>query len=152
MQETAIHTESQVFPYRVALVLVVFLSCALIPVFLSIPWWMTVGFLLIGILAAALVNSVMTLRIEVTQTALEFGYWFSAPKIPLAEIQDLEVVDIPKLAGVGMHIYKLYRVYNANFGRGIKFHTPKRKFMIGSDNPEQLLSILNTAIPRRREL
>ncbi|MBU0690384.1 hypothetical protein KKH18_01100 [bacterium] len=150
MQETAIHSETQVFPFKTPVVLAVFLSCALIPVFLSLPWWMAIGIVLVGVLAAALVHSVMTLRVEVTPTTLEFGYWFSAPKIPLPEIADLQIVEIPKLAGIGMHIYKFYYVYNARFGRGIQFSTPKRKYMVGSDNPEHLLSILITAIPRKR--
>jgi len=148
MSEAVIHSETQVFPFKNAIIIVVFLCFALIPVFLTLPWWMIIGILLIGILSAALINSIMTLRIELTQTALEFGYWFSSPKINLSEIENPEVVEIPKLAGIGMHYYKKYFIYNARFGRGVQFSTLKKKYIIGSDHPDQLLSMLNSVLPR----
>jgi hypothetical protein len=152
MSEAVIHSETQVFPFKNAIIIAVFLCFALIPVFLKLPWWMIVGILLIGILSAALIHSVMILKVELTQTALEFGYWFSSPKISLTEIIEPEVVEIPKLAGIGMHYYKKYFIYNARFGRGIQFSTPKRKYMIGSDRPDQLLSTLNSVLPRTKSL
>ena len=151
MTKAVIHSETQEFPNKTLIVFATFASIAFIPFVLSLPWWMVAGIMIVAVLLAALVYSVMILRIEVTQTTLEFGYWFSAPKISLTDIRDLEVIDIPKLAGIGRHNYKRYHVYNARFGRGIQFTTAKRKYMVGSDQPDQLLSILNTAMPRNRQ-
>jgi hypothetical protein len=91
----------------------------------------------------------LILKVRVTTTTLEFGYWFSSPEIALEAISIPEAVQIPVAAGVGMHYYKGAWVYNARFGRGVQITTPKKKYVIGSNNPEQLRSVLLGAMPRK---
>jgi hypothetical protein len=147
--EPVLHRETQVFPFRTAIVIVEFLCFALIPEFLSLPLWTAVSTVAAGLLAALLTYSVLILRVEITASALEFGFWFSSPKIPLTKIRNPEIVKIPKLAGIGTHFYRWYRVYNARFGRGVQFSLQNnKKYMIGSDHPERLLSMLKSVMPR----
>jgi len=145
----AIYTETQEFPFRRGIFLIVLMAFAAIPLFLKLPWWMTGGILIIGCLVAALINSVLILHVRLTTATLEFGFWFSSPEIQLPEIVNPEVVDIPIAAGIGMHYYKGNRVYNARFGRGVKISTSKKQYIIGSGNPEQLRSAILGALPRK---
>lgn len=147
--EIVLYKETQEFPFRRGLFFLFFLMFASIPVFLDIPWWMSTGILLIGLLVAALIHSFMIMRVEITREHFHFGYWVSAPKVTLQDIQHIEVVDIPKMAGAGIHRWREYWVYNANWGRGLKVHTAKKKYMVGSDSPEQLHSALKDVIRRK---
>jgi hypothetical protein len=148
IESSPLYTEQQEFPFRRALFVVFFLMFAAIPAFLDLPLWMTLGILAMGVLVAGILNSLLILRVVITNEHLEFGFWISSPKLVLSDIKHVELVAIPKLAGAGVHRWREFWVYNANWGRGLKVMTDKKAYMIGSDNPEQLYAALQDAMRR----
>ena len=80
--------------------------------------------------------------VTVTRTELRFGFPIWRKRIPISEVQVGEVVRIPFWYGIGIHFIGRAWVYNARLGRGLRITVGRKRYIIGSHNPERLQSAL----------
>jgi hypothetical protein len=150
--DTVIYEETQTTSYRlmlVGLITAIFLF-AFWQTWLSAKDTFAALFLLIatplGILA---VWSFTQLRVQISPTELRFGSSLYRKRIPLDRVRVGAVEHIPALAGIGIHSFMGRWVFNARYGRGVNIEDGKRRYLIGSDQPERLQSALLQAVPKR---
>ncbi|MBU0509773.1 DUF3093 family protein [bacterium] len=81
-------------------------------------------------------------HINITHSELRFGFRIFKRNLPLSQIEVGEIRDITFWQGVGIHYVRGTAIWNAKLGRGVLIHYGKRRYLVGSDQPERLQSVL----------
>jgi len=81
-------------------------------------------------------------HVVVTESELRFGFRVFKKTIPLSVIEIGEIRDITFWHGIGIHYLRGTAIWNAKLGRGLQVSDGKRRYLVGSDQPERLQSVL----------
>jgi hypothetical protein len=83
-----------------------------------------------------------TLETRITASELIFGFPLWKKRVPLSSVRTGEITTIPFMAGTGLHYYRGYWVYNIRRGSGLVLFINRRKYLLGTSQPEKLQSVL----------
>jgi len=149
-----LHEERQHVAVWVHLVIAVALGGTIVSLFLTpeetSPWWLVIpGVILI---ALYLLFTPMTVEIHSDAMYVRFGR-IGWPRwvFPLDQINDPRVVEFrPRLDYGGWGIRRGSKGYclNQRGNRGVRVEQPGGTYTVGSDDPERLLSALESAMGR----
>jgi hypothetical protein len=89
------------------------------------------------------------LNLMVSTTEFRFGFPIWHRRVAVSRIQVGEITRIPLWYGIGLHFVGGMWVYNARLGRGVMVVIGGRRYLIGSEHPEQLQAALLQVAPRR---
>jgi hypothetical protein len=127
--------------------LIVFVIAALIR---EIPTETKIMVLAIELLSLVIVWQFLSLNTVVTATEFRIKMGFLKKRFDTTKLQVGQIRDVPKLAGIGIHYYRGFWVWNTSFGRGVSVYTDKgSEFLVGSQIPEQLQMALLQVSKRR---
>ncbi len=85
-------------------------------------------------------------KTEVTATALRFGFPLYRKRLSLSGLEVGEIRPIRFWYGWGVHYIRGIWVWNARLGRGVLVQSGGKKYLIGSEQPERLQSVLRERI------
>ncbi len=149
--ETTIYQESQTMPTWFALLICLLGVAGILCVFLTCSAE-EFGFALLALFLCFIVLALFSrMKVVITTSELRFGFAIWRKRVALRDIRVLGIEPIPVLAGFGVHYYGGKWVYNARFkGQGVHLVCQgKKHYLIRSNNPEALLSMLKTATTTR---
>lgn len=81
-------------------------------------------------------------HVVVTRSELRFGFRVFEKRLPLERIHVGEIRDISFWHGIGIHYMRGTAIWNAKLGRGLQISDGKRRYLVGSNQPERLQSVL----------
>lgn len=100
-----------------------------------------------SILLAIVLWGFTALNIVVTPTELRFGFPIYRKRFPLERVEVGDVERIALIAGIGIHFWAGKWVYNARFGLGVNIKRGRSRYLLGSNQPEQLQNALLQLVP-----
>jgi hypothetical protein len=104
------------------------------------------------LLVALLLWGFLELTVVVTATELRFGFPFWRRRVPLSSVAVGEIVSLRFWYGLGIHRAPRGWVFNARFGRGVEIFANGVRYLIGSNDPEQLQAVLYRVAPRHERV
>ena len=143
------HTQTSLL---IAAILVFFLFVAIAVIITTHYAWEAV---ILYILLAVVLASFMTLNIEIRAGNLElrYGFGFVRRTIPLSEIRNLCVVEMPAMRGYSTRMTSSGQLYNLNGNQVVEIDLQDgRVIRVGSDEPVELArAIENELIAMRKK-
>ncbi|MDD5088837.1 MAG: DUF3093 family protein [bacterium] len=139
--ETISYEERQSFPAWILVFCALILIAALVPAFRAgrDELWAVA---LVAVVTAVTLWLFARFHVIVTNHDLRFGFRVFERRLPLERIQIGEIRDITFWHGIGIHYLRGTAIWNAKLGRGLQVSDGKRRYLVGSDQPERLQSVL----------
>ena len=114
--------EQQLYSWIIVSVIVICLLSIVVPLLFGriqdvVGLWIGAGAILFVFAAMWLFRKLI---VQITTTHLIFGYPVWKVKLLLEGLQVQGVVEIPKMAGAGIHCWKGKTYYNAKVGKGVE--------------------------------